>query len=74
MRSAIVQLSSRVEITAVRDVQVSAAVDDGTGGYVRALKIFGETQGSVGPALILEVVIQSDTRQDLNITTPELSF
>jgi hypothetical protein len=41
---------------------------------MRAVKIFGEPSASAGPALILEVHIQSDTRTDLDITTPTLSF
>ena len=74
MRSTLNQISSKLEITDVRDVQVSDAVDDGSGGYVRSLKIFGEPNASAGPALILEVLIQSETKSDLDITTPELSF
>ncbi len=74
MRSAVTQVSSKLEITDVRDVQVGEVVDDGEGGFIRALKIFGEPSASAGPALILEVHIQSDTRADLDITTPTLSF
>lgn len=74
MRSAVNQISSKLEITDVRDVQVTDVVDDGSGGFVRSLKFFGEPNASAGPALILEVLIQSDAKADLNITTPTLSF
>jgi hypothetical protein len=74
MRSSVIQISSKLQITDVRDVQVGDIVDDGAGGFMRAVKIFGEPSASAGPALILEVHIQSDTRTDLDITTPTLSF
>lgn len=74
MRSAINTITTRLEITEVRDVQVSDVVEDGAGGFVRALKVFGEPAASAGPAPILEVQIRSDTEADLDITTPVLSF
>lgn len=74
MRSAVTQVSSKIEITDVRDVQVSDAVDDGAGGFVRSVKFFGEPSASAGPALIFEVLIQSSGKADLNFTTPTLSF
>ena len=74
MRSALTQASSKLGITDVRDVQVTDVVEDGAGGFVRAIRVFGEPEGSAGPALILEVQIQSDTKTDLDITTPTLSF
>jgi hypothetical protein len=74
MRSSVIQISSKLQITDMRDVQVGDVIDDGAGGFVRAVKIFGEPSASAGPALILEVHIQSDTRTDLDITTPTLSF
>jgi hypothetical protein len=74
MRSAIEQISARLEITDVRDVQVTDIVDDGAGGFVRAVKFLGEPIASAGPALILEVRIRSGMRADLDITTPTLAF
>jgi hypothetical protein len=74
MRSALTQMSTKLGITDVRDVQVGEVVDDGAGGFVRAIRIFGEPAASAGPALILEIQIQSDTKTDLDITTPTLSF
>ena len=74
MRSALTQISTKPGITDVRDVQVGEVVDDGAGGFVRAIRIFGEPAASAGPALILEIQIQSDTKTDLDITTPTLSF
>ena len=74
MRSALTEMSTKLGITDVRDVQVGEVVDDGAGGFVRAIRVFGEPAASAGPALILEVQIQSDTKTDLDITTPTLSF
>jgi len=74
MRSTVTQISSRVAISEVRDVQITEVVEDGAGGYVRAVKVFGAPEASAGPALILEILIQSEAKSDLDITTPELSF
>ena len=74
MRSDINAISSKLEITQVRDIQVTETVDDGLGGYIRSLKIFGEPAGSSEGALILEVLLQSETETDLDIATPILTF
>ena len=74
MRSAINEISAKLGVTDVRDVQVTDVVADGTGGFVRAIRVFGEPTASAGPALILEVQMQSGTKTDLDITTPTLAF
>jgi hypothetical protein len=74
MRSTLTEISTKLGITDVRDVQVGEIVDDGAGGFARAIRVFGEPTASPGPALILEIQIQSDTKTDLDITTPTLSF
>lgn len=74
MRSVISTINQKIEITDVRDVLVSEAVDDGNGGFVRSIKFMGEPEASAGPAPVLEVMIQSETKTDLDITTPEMSF
>ena len=74
MRSALTEISAKLAITDVRDVQVGEVVEDGAGGFVRALRVFGEPSASAGPKLILEVQIQSGTKTDLDITTPTLNF
>lgn len=74
MRSAVNTITTKLEITEVRDVQVTDVVDDGAGGFVRALKVLGEPTASAGPALILEGQLRSGTEADLDITTPALSF
>lgn len=38
MRSSVIQISSKLQITDVRDVQVGDVIDDGAGGFVRAVK------------------------------------
>ena len=39
MRSALTQMSTKLGITDVRDVQVGEVVDDGAGGFVRVIEI-----------------------------------
>jgi hypothetical protein len=67
-------VSQKITLDLVRDVQVSDAVSDGAGGYVRSVKFFGEPVTESAPALVFEVLLSSDTKSDLDITTPELSF
>ncbi|MCI5078705.1 hypothetical protein [Oricola sp.] len=74
MRSAVNTITTKLEITQVRDVQVTDAVDDGEGGYIRAIRFLGEPSAAAGAALILEVQIRSSTEADLDIITPALSF
>lgn len=74
MRSVISTIHQKLEISAIRDIQVSETVADGAGGYVRSIKFMGEPEASAGLALVLEVTIQSQDKDDLDITTPELSF
>ena len=67
-------VSQKIALDNVRDVQVSDAVSDGGGGYIRSVKFFGEPVTESAPALVFEVLLSSDTKSDLDITTPELSF
>jgi hypothetical protein len=67
-------ITQKIALDQVRDVQVSDAVSDGKGGYVRRVTFYGEPVTESAPALIFEVLLSSDTKSDLGITTPELSF
>jgi len=67
-------ITQKIALDQVRDVQVSDAVSDGEGGFVRSIKFFGEPVTESAPALVFEVLLSSDTESDLDITTPELSF
>ena len=67
-------VSQKIALNNVRDVQVSDPVSDGEGGYIRSVKFFGEPVTESAPALVFEVLLSSDTKSDLDITTPELSF
>lgn len=67
-------VTQKIALDQVRDVHVSETVDDGAGGYVRSVKFFGEPVTESAPALVFEVLLSSDTKSDLDITTPELSF
>jgi hypothetical protein len=61
-------------LTSIRDVEVTNIVSDGAGGFVRAIKFFGEGALEAQTNLVLEVLIQSDNQTHLKITTPEIDF
>jgi len=73
-QSVLSTLSQRVMLTHITDVEVTEIVDDGAGGYVRAVKFFGQGAVEGETPLVFEVVIQSENRTDLKITTPEMEF
>jgi hypothetical protein len=66
--------SQKLEITDVRDIVVTEIVDDGAGGFVRALRIHGQTETGEPGLLVLDLRLQSASKADLAITTPELDF
>lgn len=72
MASHVKTVRQTVEISEVEDVQITEVVDEG-GTYVRALRVFGAPHGRSGPPII-EVVIRSESRSNIHITTPEVEF
>ena len=66
--------AQKLEIAYVRDIEVTEIVDDGAGGFVRALRIHGQTAAGDPGLLVLELHLQSASKVDLSITTPELDF
>ncbi len=73
-QSLIAQVSQKLAITAVKDIEVTGIVEDGTGGWVRAVRFYGSPAEGPNKLLVLEVILQSSTRSDLAITTPEIEF
>lgn len=73
-QSVLSTITQKLMLTSIRDVEVTPIVSDGTGGFVRAIKVFGEGAVETQNNLVLEVVIQSDTQTHLKITTPEIDF
>ena len=67
-------LAQKLWITDVRDVEVTEIVDDGAGGFVRALRIYGQSEAGEPSLLVLDLRLQSTSKTDLAITTPELDF
>lgn len=63
----------RVEITNVRAV-VATDIQLVDGLYRRAVRILGEPVTNETPTEILEVIVNSDERADLEITAPEQRF
>ena len=61
-------------IDEVSDVVISSIeVDAQNGGYVRKISIFGSA-GIAPNAPVMEIRINSDTADDLEVTTPNLNF
>ena len=73
-QSLISQLSQKLSITAVKDIEVTGIVEDGTGGWVRSVRFYGTPAEEANKVLVFEVLLQSATRTDLAITTPEIDF
>lgn len=72
--SSLTRISEKLEIDDVRDVQITTIVDDGENGFVRSVRFFGEPSSDNGSSLVLEVLIRSESKSDLKITTPEIDF
>ena len=73
-QSVVTTLYQRVLLTSIKDVEVTDIVDDGAGGFIRSLRFFGQGAVDAQTPLVFEVVIQSEDRTDLKITTPEIDF
>ncbi len=73
-QSLISQLSQKLSITAVKDIEVTGIVEDGTGGWVRSVRFYGVAVEEANKVLVLEVLLQSAEKADLAITTPEIDF
>ena len=73
-QSLIVQLSQKLSITAVKDIEVTGIVEDGAGGWFRSVRFYGTPASGTNKALVLEVLLQSAEKADLAITTPEIDF
>jgi hypothetical protein len=73
-QSLIAQLSQKLSITAVKDIEVTGIVEDGADGWVRSVRFYGSPASGTNKALILEVLLQSAEKTDLAITTPEIDF
>ena len=73
-QSLIVQLSQKLSITAVKDIEVTSIVEDGAGGWIRSIRFYGSPSSGTNKVLVLEVLLQSTEKSDLAITTPEIDF
>jgi len=73
-QSIIEQVSQKLSIDGVKDVEVSDVVDDGAGGWVRSVRFYGTPAIGTNKVLVLEVFLQSPVRAELSITTPEIEF
>lgn len=73
-QSLITQLSQKLAIAGVSDIEITDIVDDGSGGWARALRFYGTPATDAGKVLVLEVQLQAAARTDLAITTPKIDF
>jgi hypothetical protein len=73
-QSLIEQLSQKVAIGGVKDIEVTGIVEDGAGGWIRSVRFHGTPASGTNKALVLEVLLQSTEKADLAITTPEIDF
>jgi hypothetical protein len=73
-QSLIAQVSQKLSIAAVKDIEVTAIVEDGAGGWVRSVRFYGSPASGTNKVLVLEVLLQSTEKADLAITTPEIDF
>ena len=73
-QSLIVQLSQKLSITAVKDIEVTGIVEDGAGGWIRSVRFYGSPSSGTNKVLVLEALVQSTEKTDLSITTPEIDF
>jgi hypothetical protein len=73
-QSLITLLSQKLSIAGVKDIEVTGIVDDGAGGWIRAVRFHGTSPEGANKVLILEVLLQSVEKANLAITTPEIDF
>jgi len=73
-QSVIAQMSQKLSITGVKDIEVPGIVEDGAGGWVRSVRFYGTPVEGTNKVLVLEVLLQSAEQADLAITTPEIDF
>jgi hypothetical protein len=73
-QSLISQVSQKLAINGIKDIEVTGIVDDGAGGWIRAIRFHGSPAEGVNKVLVLEVLLQSPVKAELSITTPEIDF
>lgn len=73
-QSTIAQLSQKLSVDGVKDIEVTNIVDDGAGGWVRSVRFYGTPATGTTKVLVLEVLLHSAVKSELAITTPEIDF
>ena len=73
--SAIQHFNQVTVVDNVEDVVITPIVDDGTnsGTFVRAIRIYGQPNGTNGPA-VFELRIKATVASKIDITTPNIAF
>lgn len=65
----VVTTHQTIEVDGVSDVVVTDVADDGAGGYVREIRIFG-AEGTSSPAVVT-LHLKAGTADPLRITVPD---
>jgi len=65
-------LRQTVQIENVAAIAVTEVVPDG-GGFVRAIRVYASPDDTSGPP-VFEVIVRSEDRENIKVTTPELRF
>ncbi len=73
-QSLIAQVSQKLSISAMKDIEVTGIIEDGAGGWIRSVRFYGSPPSGTNKVLVLEVLLQSAEKADLAITTPEIDF
>jgi hypothetical protein len=73
-QSLIAQVSQKLAIAGVKDIEVTGIVEDGAGGWIRSVRFYGAPSSGANKVIVLEVLLQSGEKADLAITTPEIEF
>lgn len=72
MTTSITDAHRKTVVTEVRDIIITETVDDG-GTFVRSIRILGDIGGD-DPAEVMEIVVSSATKTDIDVTAPGYEF
>lgn len=72
--SLISQVSQKLSIDGIKDIEITSIVDDEAGGWVRSVRFYGTPAVGTSKVLVLEVMLHSVVKTDLAVTTPEIDF
>ena len=72
--STITDTHRRIEVSEVRDILITSIVQNEAGDYVRSIRILGTPTANSQHTEIVELVLKSESRADLEIDAPSQIF